>query len=1590
MVGNELVVGAPGSSLSGPGDGVAYVFDVNDESTTFGDLLATLTIPDPGALNDAQFGAAVGATDTNILIGAPGKDGGTGAAYEFEGDTTQSNFGDLLLEITNPDAQAGSRFGAAVAGIGDNVIVGAPSDSTAGPGAGTVYLFDGTTGAMTAAIVNPRPAVSTGFGTAVASVGLNVLVGSPDDNTAGPSAGAAFLFDPSGVLLTTFVQPDGGGGHFGAAVAGTQNSALIGAPGANLGTTDAGAAYLFDADPASPTFGLGIAAVQEPTPTTGDAFGTALGFDDGALIVGAAGAIGSGVTGALAVDLYQQDATIMLSSVTTYATPAPNDSVILSGTFTDANSSVSVTASINWGDGSPATVINLPVGSYAFSVPHDYTTDPASGTYTIGVTLGDPLGKTTFAQTTLAISNSAPVFAPPGLVLSSSSIVEGGTETVSGTIESLDGFDTNTVSLNWGDGSVPTTIVLPPGDDAFSTTHTYLQNPPGVGSENDTIAASVANQNGQVSYASASVTVNKVGPQFTAADLCLSKKVANEGDTITLRGQFTDPDAESSYTVTIDWGDGSTPTVLQELLGQVVQSATPGLYTYSTTHQYVNAPPGEPAGSAYDIHVSVSDGVNITSADTSIVVNPVAPVVQITSTVDLAAGTITVTAGVTELDPLATYSVAWTLTQNTIVIGMATGTSFTFPIPDPLGMLVATATATDSDGGISSDSGQLVPIGQTGASVVIDASGITVSVGGVQVASIASAGAGQVVALVTGSNDLINASAATSPVQIVSSGSSNTLIGGAGGDLLVGGAGANSLVGGTGDDTLVSNGGDDTLVGGTGNTSFQINPGHDPLVIGGSGTNALDFSIAGQPITLNLGMESGQMQVVDSNNDEVSLEGKFNAYIGSPKGGKVTLNDDNDLVYAIAGNTTITGGAGNDSIVGGSGNDIIYATTGNTTITGGAGNESIVGGSGNDIIYATTGNTTITGGAGNESIVGGSGNDIIYATTGNTTITGGSGSESIVGGSGNDIIYATTGNTTITGGSGSETITGGSGNDIIYATTGNTTITGGAGSETIVGGSGNDIIYATTGNTTITGGSGSETITGGSGNDIIYATTGNTTITGGSGSETITGGSGNDIIYATTGNTTITGGSGSESITGGSGNDIIYATAGNTTITGGSGNESITGGSGNDIIYATTGNTTITGGSGSETIVGGSGNDIIYGNAASGLIIGGPGNISITGGTADDSIIGGFGNDTITGGAGNDWIVGGPGNDWIVGGTGDDTITGGTGDDTITGGAGNDIIFGGIGNDSIVGGSGSDSIVGGSGSDIIFGGLLSSTITGGSGNDTIVGGYGNDIIDGGTGDDSIVGGYGAESIVGGTGNDTLISGNLSSTITGGSGDDLILGGYGNDVFYGGTGNCTIYAGTGNDSIVGGTGDDLIYGRGGDSTISGGGGNVTISGGGGNDDLIGGGLDSWLMFYGSANMTLTDTTFSTSGGSMPASVSQISGFQNAILAAGTGDFTLDASGFSGSAILEGGTGDDTLIGARPRHPPGGRGRRLAGGRRRRRYLRLQQQFERQPDDRRARRAPGQPRRRPRFLPGTRRDLDRSQPVRAPGRDAGHAQ
>ena len=719
----------------------------------------------------------------------------------------------------------------------------------------------------------------------------------------------------------------------------------------------------------------------------------------------------------------------------TYAVQVGAYSVILSGTFTDLGVLDTHTASIDWGDGTLPSVVTLPAGAYAFSVPHRYGS-VAQTRYGVAVTLTDKDGGVATAGTTVNLNDPAPIVM---VTPSSPNVNENDTLTLNGTIISPGGLHTNTVVIDWGDGSPESTVVLPPGMTTFAPTHVYLNNPAGqpVGTSN--IRVWVTDEDGKLGRTSTSVMVHNVAPKFTATDIGLSASTIDENQVVTLNGAFTDPGTLDLHTVIITWGDGSPSLVLYQQFGQVVMGAAPGTFSYTATHTYVNNPADIPVNGTFHIAVSVSDDVATTSAARDIVVNNVAPTVRIESQGNVGPNTIALTAHATDPGPLDTINFAWTATNDGVPIaGTASGANFSFPTPAHIGVLVVTATATDNDGGSGFGSAQIFVVATDAANVTVDASGITVTVGATTT-KIPSANAGVVIGLVFGSRDTVDAHTLNTPVEFDGYGSNETFTGGNGDDILVaapnaliGLANVNVLTGGPGNDSLVSNRGCDSLYGGLGDDRFTINPGPDPLVNDPSGQNTLDFTPADQGITINLGMATGQVQDVDARNDVVVLQGVFNAYVGSSKGDNVTGNANNDIIYGGSGNNTITGGGGNNSILGGVGNDVIYGGTGNSTITSGGGGDSLVGGVGNDVIYGGSGSSTITSGGGNDTIVGGAGNDVIYGGTTSGTMTGGSGSVSITGGAGNDVIYGGNGQNTISSGSGNSSIVGGSGNDVIY------------------------------------------------------------------------------------------------------------------------------------------------------------------------------------------------------------------------------------------------------------------------------------------------------------------------------------------------------------------------------------------------------------------------------------------------------------------------------------------------------------------------------------------------------------------------------
>lgn len=189
---DRVLIGARLADRGANDSGAAYLFNAR------GQLLTTFTNPTP-ELN-AFFGRAVAAVGTDrVLIGAPG--GAPGAAYLF------STNGTLLRKFASPKPASGDQFGCSVEAVGvDRVLIGANWDHTGAPLAGAAYLFR-IDGALLTRFTNPTP-VSTRFGEAIAAMGTDqVLIGAPFDSTGADGAGAVNLFSTKGAWLTSIANP---------------------------------------------------------------------------------------------------------------------------------------------------------------------------------------------------------------------------------------------------------------------------------------------------------------------------------------------------------------------------------------------------------------------------------------------------------------------------------------------------------------------------------------------------------------------------------------------------------------------------------------------------------------------------------------------------------------------------------------------------------------------------------------------------------------------------------------------------------------------------------------------------------------------------------------------------------------------------------------------------------------------------------------------------------------------------------------------------------------------------------------------------------------------------------------------------------------------------------------------------------------------------------------------------------------------------------------------------------------------------------------------------------------------------------------
>ena len=251
------------------------------------------------------------------------------------------------------------------------------------------------------------------------------------------------------------------------------------------------------------------------------------------------------------------------------------------GTLTAATHSVVVT----WGDGtsSPAgavTVTDSKSGTGSFVASHVYQSPSGTGGNTITVTSTDSNNVKATATTTETVLDVAATLS--GLVLNTPTITEGSSVTLTGTITEPGTLDSNTVSVNWGDGSTAAaaTVTQALGHGTFTATYTYLNSPPGSQTGAFTIVATATNTAKQIGVATTTATVSTVAP--TLSGVAVDHASVTAGSLVTLTGTIAEPGTLDTNTVSVDWGDGTAAGT-----ATVVQSKGNG--TFTATHTYQSA-----------------------------------------------------------------------------------------------------------------------------------------------------------------------------------------------------------------------------------------------------------------------------------------------------------------------------------------------------------------------------------------------------------------------------------------------------------------------------------------------------------------------------------------------------------------------------------------------------------------------------------------------------------------------------------------------------------------------------------------------------------------------------------------------------------------------------------------------------------------------------------------------------------------------------------------------------------------------------------------------------------------------------------------
>jgi hypothetical protein len=204
--------------------------------------------PSPGT---EVFGAVIDFDGVTLVAGSPYYDVGSGddgAAYVW--DWGPGGLGSMTM-LTSPSPSSGAHFGSDVAVDGDTLVIGEEHSDLFVNDGGAVHVYVRVAGAWTfqQTLTLASPAYFDSFGASVDLEANRLVVGGPYHGT--NRYGGAWVFERVGGVWSQaayLVSSDlSWGDQFGADVALSGDTVLVGVPMQGGGVIDGGAAYVFRA-----------------------------------------------------------------------------------------------------------------------------------------------------------------------------------------------------------------------------------------------------------------------------------------------------------------------------------------------------------------------------------------------------------------------------------------------------------------------------------------------------------------------------------------------------------------------------------------------------------------------------------------------------------------------------------------------------------------------------------------------------------------------------------------------------------------------------------------------------------------------------------------------------------------------------------------------------------------------------------------------------------------------------------------------------------------------------------------------------------------------------------------------------------------------------------------------------------------------------------------------------------------------------------------------------------------------------------------------------------------------------------------------